>query len=70
MVDMTVADMTPAELYGLIFLAVFNMIMAGFGIHAARTAENTKERVLYGIGLAGIIGLPLFVGVRLFISLI
>lgn len=67
---MTVADMTPAELYGLIFLAVFNMILAGFVINAARTAENTKERIMYGVGLAGIVGLPVLIGIRLFISLL
>lgn len=60
---MTVVELSPVELYGLFFVAMFNALMAVLIYRELRRANGVKELVMLWAGLAGIVGLPLAFGV-------
>lgn len=63
--DRLVADLTVAELYGLLALALCIFYLCGLIIRTA-PPDAIPARIFYWIGLACLVGLPVYFGLRVF----
>lgn len=61
--DRLVSDLTVAELYGLLALALVIFYLCGLIIRTA-PPDEIPARALYWIGLASLVGLPVYFGLR------
>lgn len=56
---MTISDLSPAQLYGLVMLALVVMAMANYALSAYK-ALDTRAKVIWCAGMLGLVGVPIY----------
>lgn len=58
----TVADLSPMQLYGIVFAALVGFWLVQFAIRGVNEMTGSRERLFGYLGLSLMIGLPTLIG--------
>lgn len=65
---MTFGELELWEAYSVIFTALFTGFLAALAVRSFDSSWNIGQRIIYFVGLGGMIALPVYTGISLIIA--